>query len=189
MLEPNYIKKIVEIVDNYGKRSQVGQAIEEMSELTVELNKNINRNKDNVEDITKEIADVMIMLMQLLVIYGIDTDNITIEMQKKIDRQINRIQKEKDTRCLQDKIKELETQNENITRELLSRTKKLEQYYKLDDTLHLHNIPYKKFKKELEDKIIGKSLTVPDGWISLECLQNMINEYRKEIIEKETGGN
>lgn len=189
MLETGYITKIIEIVDNYGKRNQVGQAIEEMSELTVELNKNINRNKDNVEDITKEIADVMIMLMQLLVIYDISTDAISIEMQKKIDRQIKRIQNEKDTQGLQDKIKELETQNKNITRELLSRTKQLESYFETEKEWHFADFPYKHIKKEIEEKVIGKSLSVPDGWISIESLLEIINKHKKEILDKKVKEN
>ena len=47
------------------------QVIEEMAELTKELMKNVNRNKDNINEIIEEAADVEIMLGQLKCCYGI----------------------------------------------------------------------------------------------------------------------
>ena len=44
-LEDTYKKILYEIVNHYTKEGQVGQAIEEMAELIVELNKNINRRQ------------------------------------------------------------------------------------------------------------------------------------------------
>ena len=61
-------EKILKIVSHYSKEQQVMQSIEEMSELTKELTKNINRGKNNIEEIKGEVADVMIMIMQLVVI-------------------------------------------------------------------------------------------------------------------------
>ncbi len=58
-----------EAVRTYGKQSQLVMAMEEMSELTKELSKNI-RGEKNVSAISEEIADVEIMLEQLKVIYG-----------------------------------------------------------------------------------------------------------------------
>lgn len=58
-----------EAVRIYGKQSQLVMAMEEMSELTKELSKNI-RGEKNVSAISEEIADVEIMLEQLKVIYG-----------------------------------------------------------------------------------------------------------------------
>lgn len=85
-------EKILKIVSHYSKEQQVMQSIEEMSELTKELLKNINRGKNNIEEIKGEIADVMIMIMQLVVIYG--TDEIDKIIEYKLDRQINRIKQE-----------------------------------------------------------------------------------------------
>ena len=45
--------------------------IEEMSELTKEILKNINRKKNNVDAIIEETADVEIMLEQLKANYDI----------------------------------------------------------------------------------------------------------------------
>lgn len=58
-----------EAVRAYGKQSQLVMAMEEMSELTKELSKNI-RGEKNVSAISEEIADVEIMMEQLKVIYG-----------------------------------------------------------------------------------------------------------------------
>ncbi len=55
----------------WGKEPQMLQVIEEMSELTKEILKNINRKKDNVAELIEETADVEIMLEQLKCCYGI----------------------------------------------------------------------------------------------------------------------
>ena len=55
----------------WGKDRQMLQAIEEMSELTKEILKNINRYKDNVGELIEETADVEIMLEQLKICYNI----------------------------------------------------------------------------------------------------------------------
>lgn len=80
------------IIEKYGKNKQVGQAIEEMAELTVELNKNINRNKDNETEIILEIADVQIMLAQLVMIYDIDPEKLQGAVEYKLLRQKERME-------------------------------------------------------------------------------------------------
>lgn len=52
----------------FGQQSQVNVAIEEMSELTKELCK-LNRGHNNTDHILEEIADVFIMLYQLVLIF------------------------------------------------------------------------------------------------------------------------
>ena len=49
----------------WGKDAQMLQVIEEMSELTKEILKNVNRNKNNIAELIEETADVEIMLEQL----------------------------------------------------------------------------------------------------------------------------
>lgn len=80
------------IIEKYGKNKQVGQAVEEMAELTIELNKNINRNKDNETEIILEIADVQIMLAQLVMIYDIDPEKLQGAVEYKLLRQKERIE-------------------------------------------------------------------------------------------------
>lgn len=94
MLEEKYIEIIQQIVNKYDKNSQVLQTVEEMSELTKELIKNINRNKDNEAEIILEIADVQIMLMQLIEIYKVDGNNLLEAIEYKLLRQKERIENE-----------------------------------------------------------------------------------------------
>lgn len=94
MLSEKYIKIIQDIINHYKKEDQVLQTVEEMSELTKELIKNINRNKDNETEIILEIADVQIMLMQLIEIYKIDGNKLLGAMEYKLLRQKERIENE-----------------------------------------------------------------------------------------------
>ena len=48
------------------------QVVEEMAELTKEILKNVNRDKDNLAELIEEAADVEIMLGQLKCCYGIE---------------------------------------------------------------------------------------------------------------------
>lgn len=56
-------------VNTYGKPSQLIMTMEEMSELTKELSKNM-RGAMNAHAISEEIADVEIMLEQLKIIFA-----------------------------------------------------------------------------------------------------------------------
>ena len=94
MLSERYIKIIQDIINHYKKEDQVLQAVEEMSELTKELIKNINRNKENEAEIILEIADVQIMLMQLIEIYKIDGNKLLGAIEYKLLRQKERIENE-----------------------------------------------------------------------------------------------
>ena len=67
----------------WGKEPQMLQVIEEMSELIKEILKNVNRKKDNVDEIIEEAADVEIMLGQLKCCYDI-TDKIRTYKAEKL---------------------------------------------------------------------------------------------------------
>lgn len=97
MLSEKYIKIIQDIINHYKKEDQVLQAVEEMSELTKELIKNINRNKENEAEIILEIADVQIMLMQLIEIYKIDGNKLLGAMEYKLLRQKERMKNDSKT--------------------------------------------------------------------------------------------
>jgi regulator of replication initiation timing len=75
----------------WGKEPQMLQVIEEMSELTKEILKNINRNKDNIAEIIEETADVEIMLNQLKECYGIyeQVEKYKSEKLLKIEQRLN----------------------------------------------------------------------------------------------------
>lgn len=66
----------------WGKEPQMLQVIEEMSELTKEILKNINRNKDNIAELIEETADVEIMLTQLKQCLGIEKEVADYKSQK-----------------------------------------------------------------------------------------------------------
>ena len=103
MFEEKYIKIIQDIVNKYSKEEQVLQAIEEMSELTKELIKNINRNKQNETEIILEVADVEIMLAQLILIYDTDPEKLQVAIEYKLLRQKERIKSfDKDIQCMTD---------------------------------------------------------------------------------------
>ena len=82
-----------EIADHYGIKHQAYQAIQEMAELIKELTDNINDGEKNIEEIEKETADVLVMIIQLIYLYGMD--NTLDIMLKKIKRQKKRMKKEK----------------------------------------------------------------------------------------------
>ena len=75
----------------WGKEPQMLQVIEEMSELTKEILKNINRHKDNVAEIIEETADVEIMLEQLKYCYNIhqQVDNYKQEKLKMLAKRLD----------------------------------------------------------------------------------------------------
>lgn len=71
-------------VKSFGKTPQMIVAIEELSELIKELTKNL-RGKDNVGDISEEMADVNIMLRQLEVIFD-NSSEVKAWEQRKLER-------------------------------------------------------------------------------------------------------
>ncbi|CAM9144246.1 hypothetical protein MYMA111404_03705 [Mycoplasma marinum] len=82
--------KIKQILESSNDKSQVLQAVEELAELSQALIKNVNRNKDNIDDITQEMADVFIMLEQLKLIYKIDDQELKKQMEFKVNRYLKR---------------------------------------------------------------------------------------------------
>lgn len=82
-----------EAIATYGVESQRKMAIEEMSELTNALMK-FERGRNTVEDIVEEIADVIIMMNQLAIIYGQKSVNHQIEyktqrLKRRLDETIH----------------------------------------------------------------------------------------------------
>lgn len=69
----------------YGHMAQTMVAIEEMSELTKELCKLINRGGNNMDRVAEEIADVTIMMEQLRIMYGIN-EEVCEHMDLKVER-------------------------------------------------------------------------------------------------------
>ena len=84
------LEKAIEV---YGADLQKQVAIEEMAELTKEICKDF-RGKGNREHIIEEMADVCVMIDQLMIIYDIETNELLDEIDIKITRLEERISKE-----------------------------------------------------------------------------------------------
>lgn len=82
-------------IDLYGEKAQKLMAIEEMSELTKEICKDF-REKLNRENLIEEMADVLIMLDQMLLMYKISGDEIQQMRERKIERLKGRMDKAND---------------------------------------------------------------------------------------------
>lgn len=81
-MKKEVLKKAIE---RYGKAAQTLMFFEEVAELEKELCKNA-RGKDNIAEITEEIADVGIMLEQLILMYGVDKTQLLNAEFEKIQR-------------------------------------------------------------------------------------------------------
>jgi hypothetical protein len=80
-------------LETFGKELQVTMAIEEMSELTKELCKN-SRGQESTPHIAEEIADVEIMLQQLVILFDCK-ETVDKYRQYKLDRMAGRIKEAK----------------------------------------------------------------------------------------------
>ena len=70
-------------LDFWGEKAQMLMVVEEMSELTKEILKNVNRSQNNIDEIAEETADVEIMLEQLKENYRI-TEKVKTYKEEKI---------------------------------------------------------------------------------------------------------
>ena len=84
-----------QILNHYGIMNQKSKTIEELAELIVALQKDILDGKEgHSREVLEEIADVHIMLTQLLDDEG-DKTTVSLIVDKKLKRQIRRIKAEK----------------------------------------------------------------------------------------------
>lgn len=79
------------VIAQNGGMYQMIIAMEEMSELTKELTKNI-RGFENRDAIIEELADVHIVLMQLEIIHNIQFDELKARLDKKMERLKERLE-------------------------------------------------------------------------------------------------
>jgi hypothetical protein len=80
-------------LEAFGERAQMTMAIEEMSELAKELCKRC-RGRDNVEAIAEEVADVQIMLQQLVILFDC-AGQVETFRRHKLERLAGRIEEAK----------------------------------------------------------------------------------------------
>ena len=88
--------KLQMIADHYGIKQQLRQLAEECSELAVEASH--SARKGTTVKIIEEIADVQIMIEQIIYLAKIDLCDIEDCINYKLDRQMKRIKEEKDER-------------------------------------------------------------------------------------------
>ena len=100
--------KIAKIADTYGYDAQSRQCIEEMAELTQAINKfwrkdlkcgqlttlEVPIGSPQELSIVEEIADVEICLAQMKYLLAIRDEDVNKIIEKKLDRQLERIEKE-----------------------------------------------------------------------------------------------
>lgn len=90
--------KLLKIINHYGINSQLKKFNEESYELIeaitdFEYNKYITYGDFFFEHLIEEFADVMVVLEQFKIYYNLDNQRIIEIMEKKIDRQLERIKK------------------------------------------------------------------------------------------------
>lgn len=85
---------MAEIIGYYGHESQKMMLLEEMSELQKEICKDMRYDPD-LEAITEEVADVLIMLEQIQMMYHISETKLHKITNEKLHRQLRRIEDEK----------------------------------------------------------------------------------------------
>ena len=90
MIEDTRIKTIA---DHYGIKKQLRQLAEECSELAVEASH--SARKGTTVKIIEEMADVEIMIEQIIYLAQIDKCDIEDCINYKLDRQMKRIKEEK----------------------------------------------------------------------------------------------
>lgn len=76
------VELLRQAINHYGPDSQMNVAVEECSELQKEICKHF-RGFNNVDHLAEEVADVAIMLQQLILIFNIGDDVSTYVRRKQ----------------------------------------------------------------------------------------------------------
>ena len=87
-------EKVKRIADHYGLMSQLKQLAEECSELSVEALHYTRKGRK--ERLFEEMADVLIMIQQVIYILGCGHEDIEKYAEFKINRQLKRIEEEEE---------------------------------------------------------------------------------------------
>lgn len=85
---------MAKIISYYGHEPQKMMLLEEMAELQKEICKGMRYDPD-LEAITEEVADVLIMLEQIQMMYHISETKLHKITNEKLHRQLRRIEDEK----------------------------------------------------------------------------------------------
>ena len=85
--------KIHEIADHYGLNHQLMKMVEELNELALECAKSWKKAEITTYLIS-EIADVLVMITQIMYLGKFDWKDVKAIMEYKVDRQLGRISEE-----------------------------------------------------------------------------------------------
>ena len=85
--------KMITIVNNFGIRNQLKKLSEEVFELQeAVINYDVNNDKDNMNNIIEELADVTNLTNQIKHYYNIEESNLNDVLDYKVNRTLERIQ-------------------------------------------------------------------------------------------------
>ena len=87
-------EKLKQLVEHYGFTNQADMLVEEAAEFTVARNKLRRGNVEAIKQMEEELADVLVVALQLRMIIG--EDYIDGIMNDKINRQLERMKEEED---------------------------------------------------------------------------------------------
>jgi hypothetical protein len=83
------------VLKHYGLQHQKAKAIEELAELIIALQKDLLADKDGLsKEVIEEMADVHVMLLQLMMYDEDYFNDVYDEIRYKLERQQERIQEE-----------------------------------------------------------------------------------------------
>ena len=95
-MKQSTIDAIKLFTETFPKENQVLICVEELAELSKVLLKNVNRNKDNRDDIVEELGDCYLFLKQLEMIYNITQDELDSAMDAKLPKGLRRVKEYKE---------------------------------------------------------------------------------------------
>ena len=82
------------IIKHYGEPMQTLKAVEELTELQEVLIKSLTKGKMSRDELLSELADVVIMVDQLMIIYSIEDSELAKVRRAKVTRTIERMEEE-----------------------------------------------------------------------------------------------
>ena len=86
---------LLKIIGYFGVDNQQTKLLEEVTELEDVINdtkqSTLESREDDIRHVTEEIADVMVILRQFQLYYGISDNDVILTMRSKTDRTLNRI--------------------------------------------------------------------------------------------------
>ena len=92
VMNSHIIRKVnKEIINKYNKSDIIGKAIEEFTELMIELIHN-NKGKNNITNVIEEIGDVQLMLWQLIYKYQQEDQDIRNKINSSMYYKICRVE-------------------------------------------------------------------------------------------------